>query len=368
MKTESWLKIKETLLDALSLKPFEREEFLEKSGLSPVEKAEIKSLLAFEEESEKFMSVSASGLTGELIFEEEERKNSLAGQRVGIYEIRHEIGLGGMGAVYLAARADGKFTQSVALKMLKREFNVEKIRRKFRRESEIQSRLNHPHIARLLDTGTTPDGVPYLVMEYVEGVRIDKFCKEKNLSLTERLKLFNKVCEAVGYAHRNLIIHRDLKPSNILVTGEGEPKLLDFGISKLLGAENPADKTVVTFLGAMTPEYASPEQLKGEAVSTATDIYSLGVILYKILTGRHPFDMNGKTNSELLKTVTESPPTPPSTIWDLRYRISDLNSNEKFKLLLTRSSDKQTDPKSDIPNPKSLEVRFDEFGARAVAE
>ena len=358
MTAENWVKIKAVLQETLSLAPTEREDFLESSGLSEVDKAEVKSLLAFELESEKFMSVSASSLTGELIFEEEERKNSLAGQKIGIYEIRRELGLGGMGAVYLAERADGKFTQRVAIKMLKREFNIERIRRNFRRESEIQSRLNHPNIARLLDSGTTPDGVPYLVMEYVDGVRIDKFCRERNLSLIERLKLFNKICEAVGYAHRNLIIHRDLKPSNILVTAEGEPKLLDFGISKLLDAKNSGDKTAFTFLGAMTPEYASPEQLKGEPVSTATDIYSLGIILYKILTGRRPFDPQGKTNDEILKAVTAESPPPPSGASPFKFQIS--------RSKLNGNGQRETPPPPGMPNPKSLRGDIDNIILKAL--
>jgi serine/threonine protein kinase len=353
MKAESWITIKAVLQDVLNMSPSKRAEFLERADLSVEIKAEVKSLIEFEDESETFMSISAGSLAGELIIEEEAKKRSLTGQKIGIYEITEELGLGGMGAVYLARRCDGKFEQKVALKMLKREFNVEKIRRNFRRESEIQSKLNHPNIARLLDTGTAADGVPYLVMEFVEGVPIDKFCKNRNLSLNARLKLFNKVCEAVAHAHRNLIIHRDLKPSNILVTEKGEPKLLDFGISKLLGAETTEEKSALTALGAMTPGYASPEQLRGESVSTATDIYSLGVILYKILTDAHPFDLKGKTSGELLKTVTETEPAPPSAaISDLGFRILDLGSQAKFKLIRRKNQIKKTNPKSQIRNPK----------------
>ncbi|HEY0458383.1 MAG TPA: serine/threonine-protein kinase [Pyrinomonadaceae bacterium] len=331
MKAESWSTIKKILEEVLSLAPPMRAAFLERADLSAEIKSEVKSLLKFEAESEQFMSVSASNLTGELIFEEESRTSALIGQRIGIYEIREELGLGGMGAVYLAARIDGKFEQKVALKLLKREFNVEKLRRNFRRESEIQSKLNHPNIARLLDTGTTGDHLPYLVMEYVDGLPVDRFCESRDLPLPARLKLFNKVCAAVAHAHRNLIIHRDLKPSNILVTEKGEPKLLDFGISKLLGAAELQDKTAVTALGAMTPEYASPEQLRGESVSTATDIYSLGVVLYKILTGAHPFDLKGKTNGELIKTLTEDDPPAPSAITNYRLRITN-QSNRKAQI------------------------------------
>ena len=242
----------------------------------------------------------------------DETESSLIGQRIGVYRIVCELGYGGMGAVYLAERADGKFSQRVAVKMLKREFNVEKIRRNFEREKEILATLVHPNIATLIDAGTTADGIPFLVMEYIAGEQIDKFCQNRHLSLTERLKLFNKVCLAVGFAHRNLVVHRDLKPSNILVTANGEPKLLDFGISKLLDAQPTDGKTAITIFGAMTPDYASPEQVKGEQVTTATDIYSLGLVLYKILTDAHPFNLTGKTNGELLKIISENVPTIPS--------------------------------------------------------
>ncbi|MEZ5428340.1 MAG: protein kinase [Pyrinomonadaceae bacterium] len=311
MQAENWKIASEVLQEVLELPASERNNFLEKANLSAEVKAEVESLLALEESAGEFMSVSAGGLTGEMVFEKESSENLLVGQRVGIYEIEKELGLGGMGAVYLADRADGKFKQKVALKMLKREFNVKKIRRNFEREREILSKLEHPNIARLLDAGTTEDGIPFLAVEYVEGVSIDKFCTENSLELNARLKLFNKVCEAVSFAHRNLIIHRDLKPSNIIVNNKGEPKLLDFGISKLL---DETHGNTVTMFGAMTPEYASPEQIKGETVTTATDIYSLGVVLYKMLTGNLPYDFRGKTNGNILKTITENEPVKPSAI------------------------------------------------------
>lgn len=310
MNAEHWGKVKDLLEEVLKIEPVRRVRFLEKTGINGEIRAEVESLLAFEGRSQDFMSLTLSEFSKDFVAEEE-KEISLIGQKIGIYEITGELGFGGMGAVYLAERTDGKFAQKVAVKMLKREFNVEKIRRNFRREREILAKLNHPNIATLLDAGKTDDGVPYLVMEYVEGVSVDEFCKREKLSLTSRLKLFNKICDAVSFAHRNLIIHRDLKPSNILVTKKGEPKLLDFGISKLLDAE---ENTLITVFGAMTPEYASPEQIKGETVSTASDIYSLGVVLYKILTDSLPFQLKGKTNGELLKVITEDEPTSPSQI------------------------------------------------------
>ena len=335
MTAENWITIKQSLQDVLTLAPFEREEFFRQSALSAEVKEEIKSLLAGEEKAEKFMSVTAGGFTKDFFGENEGAKNSLVGQTIGIYEIVAELGDGGMGAVYLAKRNDGKFEQKVAVKMLKREFNTKKIRRRFELEKEIQAKLHHPNIAALLDSGTTGDGVPYLVMEFIEGIPIDKFCREKSLDLTARLKLFNKVCEAVGYAHRNLIIHRDLKPSNIIVTEKGEPKLLDFGISKLLDAEHLEDKHTVTIFGVMTPEYASPEQINGETVTTATDIYSLGVVLFNILTGTHPFETNGKPNGESLRTTGRCAPRTPSNAAFYREKeIKNLSSEITSQTLL----------------------------------
>ncbi|HEX8734128.1 MAG TPA: serine/threonine-protein kinase [Pyrinomonadaceae bacterium] len=322
MQAEDWKKVKEILREALQIsQPERRRDFLNSAPSAEI-RAEVESLLACETESEDFMSLSITDFSKDFFDGEEipgdEREAQSAqgspiGRKIGIYQIVGELGAGGMGAVYLAERADGKFARRVAVKMLRREFNTSKIRRRFEVEKEIQSRLEHPNIASLLDAGTTDDGVPFLVMEYIEGLAIDKFCRENSLSLEDRLRLFNKVCDAVAFAHRNLIIHRDLKPSNILVTKDGNVKLLDFGISKLLGAESDGmPPAATTILGAMTPEYAAPEQIKGETVTTAADIYALGVVLYKMLTGSHPFDLNGKTNGELLEIITNSEPVAPS--------------------------------------------------------
>ena len=351
MNVKEIANIKEILWEVLELDPAKRQEFLDNAAIGADIRAEIESLLSFEAVSADFMSLAITNFSKDFMPEVDETEISFVGQKIGIYEIIRELGFGGMGAVYLAERADGKFEQKVAIKMLKREFNVKKIRQTFKREKEILSKLNHPNIARLLDAGTTNDGVPYLVMEYIEGLPIDKFCEKKNLSLKPRLKLFNKICEAVSFAHQNLIIHRDLKPSNILVNEKGEPKLLDFGISKLLRAENSEEKTLVTAFGAMTPEYASPEQIRGETASTATDIYSLGVVLYKILTDSLPFDSKGKTNSELLKTITEQEPTAPSAILDFKSQISDADNR-----------------KSQIANRKSIKGDLDNIILKSLSK
>src|SRR5207253_391487 len=209
-------------------------------------------------------------------------KDALAGSRIGPYKIIREIGRGGMGTVYLAARADD-FEKRVAIKLIKRGMDTDEILSRFRNERQILANLDHPNIARLLDGGTTTDGLPYFVMEYIEGQTIDEYCEARKLATAERLQLFRMVCGAVHYAHQNLVVHRDLKPSNILVTPEGVPKLLDFGIAKIL---SPTGGLETTLIHALTPEYASPEQLRGQAVSTASDVYSLGVVLYQLLTGQ----------------------------------------------------------------------------------
>ncbi len=313
MEADDWKKIKEVLLEVLELDPGKRAGYLARTDISAFARSEVESLLALESEAEDFMSLPAGDFTRDILTGREPRGGTLAGQRVGDYEIVSELGVGGMGAVYLARRADGKFEQQVAVKMLRREFNTERLRRTFNREKEILASLAHPNIARLLDAGATPDGIPYLVMEYVEGEPIDLYCRGRQLSLHERLKLFNKVCVAVAYAHRSLVVHRDLKPSNILVGVNGEPKLLDFGISKLLGAE-VGDTGHITQLGALTPQYASPEQIMGEPVTTATDVYSLGVVLFNLLTENLPYRTHGRTGGELLREITEGAPTPPSEV------------------------------------------------------
>lgn len=312
MDPVNWIAVKRLLDEVLLLEPSRRRSFLESAAESPEIISEVESLLKADGQSADFMTVDVEELTKDLLAEDQ-TESAMIGQRFGIYEIRRELGIGGMGAVFLAERADGEFDRKVAIKMLKRELNVSTLRRNFSREREILARLEHPNIARLLDAGKTDDGVPFLVMEYVEGVPIDQFCKTAGLSLAARLKLFNKVCDAVSFAHRNLIVHRDLKPSNILVTQLGEPKLLDFGISKLLDADENAP---VTILGAMTPDYASPEQIKGEPVSTASDVYSLGVVLFKMLTNSLPIRLTGKTNGELIRTATEDDPAIPSSAVD----------------------------------------------------
>ena len=243
-----------------------------------------------------------------------ESESGLAqGERLGPWEIVREIGGGGMGTVYEARRAEGDFARRAALKVVRPEIATDFFLRRFRMERRILAGLDHPHIARLLDAGATSAGLPYVVLELVEGQPLLEYCAARGLDIPDRLRLFLQICSAVEYAHRNLVVHRDLKPSNILVTSEGVPKLLDFGIAKLLESETGAGpEGTATFLRLMTPEYASPEQLRGGAITTATDIYSLGVVLYELLTARKPYRFDGAEPHEVARIVAEQEPSRPS--------------------------------------------------------
>ncbi len=314
MQSKNWDKVKEILDEALRIDASERPSYLDSVGLAADIRAEVDSLLSFDERSADLMQLSAVEFSGSFI-NGREADDRLTGQHIGHYRIVSEIGHGGMGAVYLAEREDGTFSQRVALKLLKREMNTAALRRRFEQERDILSRLEHPNIARLLDAGTTDDKIPFLAMEYVEGRPIDEYCNKHGLDLDARLELFRQICSAVDFAHRNLIVHRDLKPSNILVTDDGIPKLLDFGISKILSEDDAGvPAATVTRLGAMTPGYASPEQLRSESVTTSTDVYSLGVILFEILSGHRPFEGREGNLNDILHAVVETDPPLPSSI------------------------------------------------------
>jgi eukaryotic-like serine/threonine-protein kinase len=235
---------------------------------------------------------------------------SRLGRRVGVYQIIEEIGRGGMGEVYRAARIDGTYQKQVALKIVRGGYDTASVLERFRNERQILASLDHPNIARLLDGGTTEGGIPYLVMELIEGIPIDQYCDQRALTITQRLQIFRQVCSAVQFAHQHLVIHRDIKPSNILVTNDGVPKLLDFGIAKIL---DPAENAEPTLARPMTPEYASPEQVLGHSITTATDIYSLGVVLYQLLTGRSPYTVKTRASHELSKAICDVDPERPST-------------------------------------------------------
>jgi eukaryotic-like serine/threonine-protein kinase len=311
MNATRWQKTKNLFALVLEQPVAGRADFLRAAcGDDPELREEVESLLEAHAETGQLLERNEYGVAS--IFRE--TGASYAGKEFGHYKIVREIGRGGMGAVFLAERSDGEFQQQVALKIVRRTFADSELARRFRRERQILASLNDPNIARLLDGGVSSEGEPFLVMEYVEGVRIDDYCDEQNLSTNRRLLLFLAVCRGVAYAHQNLIVHRDIKPSNVLVTADGVPKLLDFGIAKLLDAEH-ADEHTETSFRAFTPDYASPEQIRGEQITTASDVYSLGVLLQDLLHGaRHSSNVQpaiglwGSESSEQ-KTVATNLPT-----------------------------------------------------------
>ncbi len=328
MTPEKWKQIKSVLEEAVEVTPALRSDFLEKSCSGDDDlRREVEALLDFDDiksdvlEQNAFFAVLPDG--------NDERVKSFIDRQIGNYKITGELGAGGMGAVYLAERADGAFSQQVALKLIKRGMDSDAILRRFFTERQILASLKHPNIAHLIDGGTTGDNLPFFVMERVEGETITEYAERENLDLEDRLKLFREVCAAVSFAHTNLVIHRDLKPSNILVTKDGSAKLLDFGIAKLLKSENEGDTATRNFV--FTPEYASPEQVKGEKLTTATDVYSLGVILYELLTGNRPYKTESKNISEIIRAVCETQPERPSSVVSRPRQIEkgDTNQNKQ---------------------------------------
>ena len=313
---ETWHRIEELFDAAVDLSPGERAAMLERAcaGDEPL-RLEVESLLASDESAATFIEAAASSIPQDLLAAVEDEDNEpLAGRHFGAYRIVREIGRGGLGAVYLAARADEQYEKQVAIKLVKRGLDTDDILRRFRAERQILAQLDHPNIARLMDAGSTADGRPYFVMEYVEAQPISSYCNVQQLSTASRLELFRVVCGAVTYAHQHLVVHRDLKPSNILVTQHGEVKLLDFGIAKVIGGEAEVGMRTVTEMRMMTPEYASPEQVRGESVTTSSDVYSLGVVLYELLTGGKPYRLTNPTPQKLERAITEVEPQRPSTI------------------------------------------------------
>ncbi len=308
--TAAWEKVKNIFSSALELEPDRRPAFVvEKCGGDETLKKEVESWLASYGESEDFISTPL--LSTEKIFSN--GTQPAAGRRFGNYTIIREIGFGGMGAVYLAKRTDGEFEQQVALKIVRQSISESHMIERFRSERQILASLNHANIAKLLDGGVSESGEPFLAMEYVEGDAITEYVRRIGASLNDTLRLFLKVCSAVSYAHRNLIVHRDIKPGNILVANDGEPKLLDFGLAKLINTDLSLDAAQTqTAFRALTPAYASPEQLRGDPVTTSSDIYSLGIVLYELLTNERPFHFEGKSLDEIIRTVTKFEPSLPS--------------------------------------------------------
>ena len=309
IQSERAQRIAEIVETALERDPSGWPMFLEESCGSDVAlRAEVESLLGYQEEATDFIEApayasAAAGLGGE--------EGELGpGARLGDYKILRLLGVGGMGEVYLAE--DLTLGREVAIKLVKAGYGRANLVRHFQREERILAALTHPNIARLYGGDVTENGIPYFVMEYVAGERLDSYCDLHQLTIRQRLELFRKICAAVAYAHQHLVIHRDLKPSNIRVTPEGEPKLLDFGIAKILDDETAMTDQTITLTGVMTPDYASPEQIRGEGMTTASDVYSLGVVLYELLTGAKPYRTKSRRPAEISRAVTEQEPAKPS--------------------------------------------------------
>ena len=310
---ERWQQVKGIALEAWSLPPTDRAVYVTGAcGADGVLLQEVESLLAsMGAAGDRFETPSLRLSSSDTLLRDVAFAPPLAASaRVGGWRILRPLGRGGMGTVYLAERADAGFTQRAALKVARGGFADDLIRKRFLEERRILATLEHPDIARLIDGGATEDGVPYVVMEFVDGVPIDTYCRERALDLRERLELFRRVCAVVRYAHQRLIVHRDLKAANILVTADGTPRLLDFGIAKLL--DTSAD-TTQTLMRMVTPDSASPEQIQGAAITTATDVYALGVLLYRLLTGGHPHG-SGRSEADLIRAICEEEPRSPSTI------------------------------------------------------
>jgi len=306
--------IAQVFAEAVERPTAERALFLDAAcGDQPVVRAEVESLLAAHHRAERLLDPPEAEWVVAALAEVGQPAGT--GERFGPYRVQRELGHGGMGAVYLAERVDGQFEQSVALKLVRDPSGSGNLVERFLRERRILARLTHPNIARLLDGGVADDGRPFLAMEYVDGTPIIAYCDQRRLGIDARLRLFLDACEAVAYAHRSLVVHRDLKPSNILVSDDGRVKLLDFGIAKLLEPDTDVDTPTLTVAGfqMLTPEYAAPEQVRGESVTTATDVYGLGAVLYELLSGYRPHHFQDRTLAGVERVLSGTTPEPPST-------------------------------------------------------
>lgn len=304
-------RVKALFADALELPSTERLAFVEQNCKGDQVLAnEVISLLEAADSTRNLIEEYRIDVRSQLV----ENGNNSVGLRFGNYEIVREIGHGGMGTVFLAKRADGEFEQTVALKLVRQSIADSAIIERFRQERQILATLGHPNIAALLDGGISDKGEPFIAMEYVEGLPLNEYAESTRLSVADKLRLFLKVCSAVAFAHRNLVVHRDIKPSNIIVSTNGEPKLLDFGLAKAFDVGNENTHTAVF---AFTPAYASPEQITGRPISTSSDIYSLGVVLYELLTGNKPHEVDNKSYDEVLETISVHQPTPPSSVVEM---------------------------------------------------
>jgi serine/threonine protein kinase len=371
MNHETWQQLKSVFHAALELTPEDRTGFIERAcnGKSEL-RAQVGRLLGSHDNAGLFLVAPAVVDAGvistdfEVGFTDEEER---VGHRIGPYEIIRKIGRGGMGTVFLAVRADDHYLKHVAIKLVNRGMDTDLILRRFIMERQILANLEHPNIARMLEGGSTPDGLPYFVMEFIEGEPITEFCDAQRFNNAERLELFRQVCTAIQYAHQNLVVHRDIKPSNILVTIEGVPKLLDFGIAKLLGPglANETGDATASMVRLMTPEYASPEQFCGTAITTASDIYSLGVVLYELLSGHHPFRDISRRQEGAAPVVLRDEPARPSAAGNRQRSGSRSNGTvareQNNDAVLPRDGTNAV-----IRNPKSLRGDLDNIVLKAL--
>jgi non-specific serine/threonine protein kinase/serine/threonine-protein kinase len=310
MDADRWQRLNEVFHAALALEPGERRAFVAESCAGDESlRRESEELLSSHERAD----IDLGAIERFEAALDEPASPGLAGLRLGPYRVSQEIGRGGMSAVWLADRADGQFEQHVAIKVIKRGMDTAQVLERFRAERQILASLDHPNIAHLIDGGTTDDGLPYVVMEHIQGQSIDEYVDERRLPVRERLGLFLQVCDAVSYAHRHLVVHRDIKPQNILVTADGLPKLLDFGIAKILQEASDPGGHTVSGSQLLTPDYASPEQIEGRATTTQTDVYSLGVVLYELLTGQSPYRPRTWSARDVCDSVLTSNIERPST-------------------------------------------------------
>ena len=326
LNPKRWARVEQLFDKATDLPDAERDAFLAEECASDTElRGYIESLLDSDMGSDNAISDMIAGALHLLEPEiSSDKAKDVSGDRIGPYRVVREIGSGGMGIVYLAERADEQFEQQVAIKLVRQRLVDPEIEARLVAERQILANLDHPNIARLLDGGTTPDGTPYLVMEHIDGIRIDSYCDKHHLKIDDRLELFRTICTAVHYAHQNLVVHRDIKPSNILVTSDGTPKLLDFGIAKLIDTSGTAmDGLTRAGVSLMTPENAAPEQVLGKPITTATDTYALGVLLYSLLTGYTPLQLSGLRQNEIAMMICEQVPERPSR----RLAIERLRTN-----------------------------------------
>jgi eukaryotic-like serine/threonine-protein kinase len=373
MTPEIWQKLKTVFHAALELEPAERAALLARECDGDKDLCcRVERLLASHRESGDFLASPALvdvGLVATEQYAEGLAAQTLVGQRIGPYEVIREIGRGGMGTVFLAVRADDQYRKQVAIKLVNRGMDTDTILRRFVMERQILANLEHPNIAGLFEGGTTADALPYFVMEHVEGEPIDDYCDARGFTIAQRLVLFRQVCAALHYAHQNLVVHRDIKPSNILVTADGIPKLLDFGIAKLLSPDwSQTGDATLSMQRLMTPAYASPEQLRGLPITTASDVYSLGVVLYELLSGHHPYHSTSRVPEEMAQVILREEPEKPSTVGSRQKAVGRKKGVDDHEQRTTDNGRlaSQTHPKSDIRNPKFLRGDLDNIVLKAL--